>query len=438
MVERGGRVIERELAAASAALSTSPGADATVQPPALAFTRDILSLVPAELAAAGVAGEDRVAKLLYLVVTSRLLARPCSVAIKGPSAGGKSFLVEQVLRLFPPSAYYALSAMSERALAYDREPLAHRMLVIYEAAGLNGEMATYLMRSLLSEGRISYVTVVKSKAGLEAKRIEREGPTGLITTTTAVKLHPENETRLLSLTVNDSPAQTRAVMLARAAGAAPVCDVEAWHALQTWVEGQQRAVDIPFAATLANAIPPVAVRLRRDFVTLLSLIAANALLHQAQRGRAVEQVVATFADYETVRGLVAEVFAEGAERSISATVRATVEAVAAADDADLIEEGVTVVALAKRLGLDKSSAWRRARVAIERGFLRNLEERRGRPARLVPAEPLPADKELLPSRAELERLHGCSADGGDIEPPVELAYPSSAWATDDAMGMKSS
>ena len=54
-----------------------------------------------------------------------------------------------MLEHFPPGAYYALSAMSERALAYSEEPLKHRMLVIYEAAGMTGDFASYLVRSLL-------------------------------------------------------------------------------------------------------------------------------------------------------------------------------------------------------------------------------------------------------------------------------------------------
>ena len=52
-------------------------------------------------------------------------------------------------------------------------------------------------------------------------------------TTTAVKLHQENETRLLSLTVTDTQEQTRAVMAALAeetGEAAP--DLATWHALQ--------------------------------------------------------------------------------------------------------------------------------------------------------------------------------------------------------------
>ena len=61
--------------------------------------------------------------------------------------------------------------MSEHALAYDQEPLQHRMLVIYEAAGMAGEMQSYLIRSLLSEGKVRYVTVEKTKAGLNSRLI---------------------------------------------------------------------------------------------------------------------------------------------------------------------------------------------------------------------------------------------------------------------------
>ena len=46
--------------------------------------------------------------------------------------------------------------------------------------------------------------------------IEREGPTGLIVTTTSLRLHPENETRMLSLTITDTRDQTAAVFRALA------------------------------------------------------------------------------------------------------------------------------------------------------------------------------------------------------------------------------
>jgi hypothetical protein len=174
--------------------------------------------------------ERRGAKLIYLALTSRLLDRPVSVAVKGPSSGGKSFLAESVLKLFPPSAFHALTAMSDRALAYSNEPLKHRHLVIYEAAGMSGEFATYLVRSLLSEGRLRYETVVNTKNGLEPRVIEREGPTGLIITTTALRLHPENETRLLSLSVTDTTEQTAHVFHALAEEARLAVDLNRWQA----------------------------------------------------------------------------------------------------------------------------------------------------------------------------------------------------------------
>jgi hypothetical protein len=154
--------------------------------------------------------------------------------VKGPSGGGKSFTVATVLRFFPAEAYHVLTTMSEHALAYGEEPLSHRIMVLYEAAGLTGDFSTYLVRSLLSEGRICYETVEKTRDGLKARRIEREGPTGLITTTTAVGLHPENETRLLSVTVTDTPEQTKQIMLAQASqqGRADNFDIAPWRALQ--------------------------------------------------------------------------------------------------------------------------------------------------------------------------------------------------------------
>src|SRR5262245_41822863 len=172
--------------------------------------------------------------------------------------------------------------MSEHALVYSEEPLAHRVIVLYEAAGLTGKFSTYCVRSLLSENRLCYDTVEKTKDGMKPRRIEREGPTGLITTTTADHLHPENETRLLSLPIADTPEQTKAIMQAQAGrqGRTENPDFVRWHALQRFLALGPKRVEIPFASELADLIPPVAVRLRRDFPTVLALIETHALLHQ--------------------------------------------------------------------------------------------------------------------------------------------------------------
>jgi hypothetical protein len=280
------------------------------------------------------------------------------IAIKGPSSGGKSFTVETALQFFPPEAFYALTAMSDRALAYSNEPLKHRHLVLYEAAGMNSDMISYLIRSLLSEGRLRYETVEKTRGGLQPKLIEREGPTGLIVTTTSQRLHPENETRMLSLTVTDTQEQTAAVFQALANVGTRAADLSQWRALQNWLATSPCAVVIPYASVLAELVPPVAIRLRRDFKTILTLIRAHAILHQASRRKDADgRIIAELTDYAAVRELVADLVAEGADVSIKREVRGTVAVVE-----DLLKDGraeVTQSDIRKHLKLDKSVVSRR-------------------------------------------------------------------------------
>ena len=388
---------------------------------------DLLGLLADELERTGLVGEERVVKLLYLALTSRLLERPVSVVLKGPSAGGKSYTLERVLELIPQDAYYELTAMSERALAYGTEPLAHRHLIIYEAAGLEGEFASYLLRSLLSEGRLRYETVVKTDHGLEVQLVERQGPTGLIVTTTAISLHPENETRMLSIPVTDTREQTQRIMLALA-NPSDGLDTEKWLAVQSWLEAGEHRVEIPYARALAELIPPVAVRLRRDFRLLLSLIRSHALLVQATRPRDAEgRVLATLDDYAVVRELVHDLFSDGVEASVSTTIRETVDAVTRLAPGS--PEGVSIAQLVEELKLDKSAVSRRATGARRRGYLKNLEERRGRPSRLLPDQPLPTELELLPTperlQAHLADPERCSvaADQAGGATPADAPHP---------------
>lgn len=389
---------------ASATVSTTApeGWQGPVPQPRIATMPDILEAFAVELRAAGVVGEDRLAQVTYLALTSRVLERPVSIVIKGPSAAGKSFVTEQVLKYFPESAYKSLSGMSEHALAYLDEPLSHRFLVVYEAAGLAGDLASYLVRSLLSEGRVEYVTVVKGKAGPVPKTLVIEGPTGVLTTTTAISLHPENETRLLSVPACDTADQTKAVFYALASEVqAQARPVEEWHQLQEWLEEGETRVTIPFARQLADLVPPVAVRLRRDFSTVLNLTRAHALLHRASRDRDTDgRVVATVADYAAVRELIADLVAEEVGATVSRAVQETVHAVARLSGER--QKAVSLRDLAAALELDKSAAARRARHAIDRGYLKNLEDKKGKPARYEPAEPLPADRVVLPLPVSLE------------------------------------
>jgi hypothetical protein len=349
----------------------------------------------------GCVGEDHNAQLVNLALTSRLLGEPVSLAVKGLSSSGKSHMVETTLKFFPETAYIAMTAMSERALVYMKEDFAHRTLVLFEAVALREQrektesnLTAYFVRSLLSEGRISYPVPQRDKDGNWVTRtIVKNGPTNMILTTTAVSLHGENETRMLSLPTNDSAEQTRAV-LRQLARPAAVVDLDEWREFQRWLEKAEKRVVIPFASYLANNIPPVAVRLRRDFKCVLRLIESHAILHQLNRERdSHDRVVAEWDDYLRARALIVDLLSDGIGATVSATIRETVDCVRAIAG----EQGhATVARVAQALKLDRSAAQRRLQVARDKGFVENVEERRGRPGRYVIGEPLPDRLPLLP------------------------------------------
>ena len=149
------------------------------EPPDLASEENILDRLITDIGAIGHAGEERMCKIVYLAVTSRLLDDIVSVAGKGPSAAGKSATVKRVLAFFPAEAWVVLTAVSEKYIVYDKRPLQHRMLVVYEATGMSGEVASGLIRSLLSEGHLKYgVTIWPSKGEPYTIDVERRGADG--------------------------------------------------------------------------------------------------------------------------------------------------------------------------------------------------------------------------------------------------------------------
>ena len=393
------------------------------KPPTLAFVRDILARFRSDCCRAGVAGEEVLASLVYLAVTSRVLPwgkpieRPVSVIVKGTSSTGKSHAIRAVLNFFPEDAYVLLGSMSKKYLFYAEENFARRFVVVPEWASIaEDEEVVALLRTLLSEGRVIHGTVNLDKdGGRKAHRIEKEGPTGLLMTTTAAAIDPEMETRLLSVVTDDSPEQTRRVFQALAKledeSSDDAIDYTVWHELQTWIAEQNDArVDVPFIGALADLMPVGATRLRRDFVSLLCLVRAHAILHQATRERDGRgRIVATKEDYATVRNLVADLIAEGADAGVSAAMRETVEAVRA-----LQAEGAAHVKakdLIDRMGVGQSAGYDRIHRAVRAGYLTNEANKNERGMKLVAGAPLPGEEEFLPSVEDVFRVDSGQAPG---------------------------
>ena len=113
-------------------------------------------------------------------------------------------------------------------------------------------------------------------------------------------------------------------------------------------------------------------------------------------------------------------------RGVEASVPKTFETVKAV--ATIIAEGppltetkeVNQSELAPRLKLDKAAVSRRVADCLDRGYLRNLEERRpgkGRPARLVLGDQLPSEQDILPGPELVDPLIGCLGGKATIPSP---------------------
>ena len=192
----------------------------------------------------------------------------------------------------------------------------------------------------------------------------------------------------------------------------------ALQCVQTRVVDVTREVAIPYGTALAREIKPRAVRLRRDFRLLLTLIQAHALLHQVTRERDERgRIIATLEDYAIVRKLVHDLIADQIESVVPKTVRETVLAVR-----DLAGTSETTTArVASALKLDRSTASRRVRAATARGFIKNLETKRGQPARLVLGDPLPTDEAVLPEADSPALCSGVAVSEGIETPPSPQA-----------------
>lgn len=265
----------------------------------LLLAADLLDGAAQAITDLGYVGEEENKRLVYLVATSRLLAHPLSAILFAPSGTGKSDLLDKLVLLLPPEAVEFLSRLTPSALYYARDHLRHKVVVVDEQAGASE--ADYPIRTLQTKGLLRMATPVEGST----RNLEVHGPIALLSGTTNHALNPENLSRCLALTMDDSGEQTRRIQTAqrRACSGAKLRQVP----VQPWQDAQRVLergdVVIPFAERLEY--PARATKDRRDNQKLLTLIKTHALLFQRQRERDDQgRVVATVADYRVIFQLV--------------------------------------------------------------------------------------------------------------------------------------
>jgi hypothetical protein len=375
----------------------------------LAESPSILSRLDQNLKKYGFAGSTNIPRTVFLATCTRMFPQPVSVVIKGPSSSGKSFALKAALRYVPDEACEIFHGLSEKALVYASNlNLQHRHLVIQEAAGLAEGNGRTFLRQLLSEGEVRYMTVQNTKDGNVGQELPViKGPIGLLMTTTANSLHWEDETRMLSMQVDQSPEQIMRALLANVRNgptSPPEGDLSRWHALHRYVTSRPLSVVIPYEEALLSCLPTSHQRVLRDAPQVLSLIRAHALLHQCTRDREGGSIVANLDDYSVVNQLIADTLSQGLDKSVAPHIREVVEAVS---KVHAVVGAVSLTELATTLGRDAGAVCKNVKAAVAQGYLDDQNPGQGRRSMLVPGKQKLPTGTVLPSPEKLiERWEG--------------------------------
>lgn len=283
----------------------------------------------------GLVGERATVLTAYLGAVSRKLSEPLAVLIVARSGAGKSALQDALCAFVPPEEAVRVTRLTGQALFYkDPYSLQRKVLLIAEDEG--AAQAVYSLRTLASDQRLSIAaTRTDPQSGkLHTEHYEVYGPVVIVLTTTSPEaFDEETRSRFVQLTMDESAAQTKAILerQRRSFTLEGVLERATAEAVQRLHHNAQRllrplAVVNPYVEQLAY--PSDRLMHRREQKKYLALINAIALLHQHQREvkRAargdveIEYVEVTIADIALANELAQEVLARGFDE-LAAPVR---------------------------------------------------------------------------------------------------------------------
>src|ERR1700686_3508620 len=162
----------------------------------------------------GLVGERATVLTAYLSSISRKLAEPLGVLIVARTGAGKSALQDALCGFVPPEDLVRVTRLTGQALFYkDPYSLQRKMLAIAEEEG--AAQAVYSLRTLASDQQLSIAaTRTDPQSGkLHTEHYEVYGPVVIVLTTTSPEcFDEETRSRFVQLTMDESHAQTRAIL----------------------------------------------------------------------------------------------------------------------------------------------------------------------------------------------------------------------------------
>jgi len=270
---------------------------------------------------AGLVGEERSAQVVYIVGTSRLLAKPLCLFIKGPSSIGKNFLADTVLGFLPSSAVQLLTSSSTRSWNYLDMKLAHKIVYVKERNESAGPV--HPTRLLISEKQLVHLVTVRKGGRFVPERRVTKGPIASISTTTKDRVEVDDETRHISIWLDETPEQTTRIMrgaLETENGLATE-ELKVWHEIQRLLE-KRVALHIDFPDWFKSIVDFVRndnLWARRYFPAFLQACRTVALIRSFRRDdqelKNAKRIFLKFTDFAITALIFNPVFSQSLDRA---------------------------------------------------------------------------------------------------------------------------
>jgi len=310
--------------------------------------------------------------VLFVVATSCILDRPLNIFVKGNSSAGKNWLVTRVLKLFPKSAILEITSASEQAWSYLGSAFRHCVVYLQERNDAVGAIDP--MRLLISEGKLVRIVPGYKGTKLVTNKRTAYGPVAAISTTTKNRLKIDDETRHMSIWVDESEGQTRKILTSQFSDAGMLSrkEIETWRMVHCILR-QMIGTKVVFPKWFEEVSKDVFagdLRVRRYFPAFIVACQTVCLSRSFQPGREHRDgaLEVDFADFAITTLIFDRVFVE----SLPPLGKAAGEATRRLVEAITNETGKPVRAkdVARKLNISMDKAYAKLRYAAQTGVIR--------------------------------------------------------------------
>jgi DNA primase len=254
-------------------------------------------IIMEKLQQTGIIGEEKNALFLFLILLSHKMKRTLHAMVQGTSGSGKSHLISKIAdTMYDQNKIKRFTRVTDKSFYnYGEYDLMNTGIILEDYDGLSQE-AEMAWRELQSNNKLSSSVSQKNEQTGEIHTGEKYvfGPIASLVATTKFRIYEDNESRVFTIAIDESEAQTERVLQYMAKKASKEITAEQEQEIQTELQNivyqlNPYQVQNPYRLEL-----PKNVKHRRRLTQMLhDFIEQVTILFQYQRQKSSENTLIT-------------------------------------------------------------------------------------------------------------------------------------------------